>query len=57
MRIDRSANIPRLFFTETGTAALRRMMTDKRFADPVKFAHVRRELGIDPEQPDTKAAE
>jgi hypothetical protein len=57
MRIDRSANIPRLFFTETGTAALPRMMTDWRFADPVKFAHVRRELGIDPEQPDTKAAE
>jgi hypothetical protein len=57
MRIDRSANIPRLFFTETGTVALRRMMTDRRFADPVKFAHVRRELGIDPEQPDTKAAE
>ena len=57
MRIDRSVNIPRLFFTETGTAALRRMMTDRRFADPVKFGHVRRELGIDPEQPDTKAAE
>jgi hypothetical protein len=57
MRIDRSANIPRLFFSETGTAAQRRMMTDRRFADPVKFAHVRRELRIDPEQPDTKAAE
>lgn len=24
------------------------MMRDKRFADPVKFSHVRRELGIDP---------
>ena len=57
MRIDRSANIPRLFFTEAGTPILRRMMADRRFADPVKFAHVRQELGIDPDRPDTKAAE
>jgi hypothetical protein len=57
MRIDRSANIPRLFFTEAGTAASRRMMADRRFADPVKFAHVRQELGIDPDRPDTKAAD
>jgi hypothetical protein len=40
MRIDWPANIPRLFFTEAGTAARRRMMADRRFADPVKFAHV-----------------
>jgi hypothetical protein len=39
---------PRLFFTETGLAALRTMMRDARLADPVKFAHVRQELGIDP---------
>jgi hypothetical protein len=56
VRIDRSSNIPRVFFTETGTAALQRMMADRRFADPVKFAHVRRELGIDPDL-ETKAAE
>jgi hypothetical protein len=56
MRTDRSANIPRLFFTGAGLAALRQMMADRRFADPVKFAHVRRELGIDPGF-DTKAAE
>jgi hypothetical protein len=24
------------------------MMTDRRLADPKKFAHVRQELGIDP---------
>lgn len=30
--------------------ALKRMMADRRFADPVKFAHVRWELGIDPER-------
>jgi hypothetical protein len=39
--------LPRLFFTTAGLAALRRMFADKRLADPQKFAHVRRELGID----------
>jgi hypothetical protein len=34
--------------TEAGLAALRTMMTDRRLADPVTFAHVRQELGIDP---------
>jgi hypothetical protein len=56
MRIDRSSNIPRLFFTGAGMAALRQMMGDRRFADPAKFAHVRRELGIDPGL-ESKAAE
>lgn len=56
MRIDRSPNIPRLFFTGAGMVALRQMMGDRRFVDPVKFAHVRRELGIDPSL-ETKAAE
>ena len=39
---------PRLFFTEAGLAALRAVMVDRRFANPVTFAHVRQELGIDP---------
>jgi hypothetical protein len=47
MRLDTSHSIPRLFFTEAGMRALRQMMADRRLADPVKFAHVRRELGID----------
>ena len=47
MRVDRSSKLPRLFFTGAGMTALRQMMGDRRFADPVKFAHVRRELGID----------
>ena len=37
-----------LFFTEAGLTALRAMMADQRFANPVTFAHVRQELGIDP---------
>jgi hypothetical protein len=46
MRLDTGQRLPRLFFTEAGLAELRRMMTDRRLADPKKFAHVRQELGI-----------
>jgi hypothetical protein len=46
--LDTSQRLPRLFFTETGLAALRAMMADRRLADPKKFGHIRRELGIDP---------
>jgi hypothetical protein len=48
MRLDPSQRMPLLFFTETGMAELRKMMSDRRFADPKKFAHVRQELGLDP---------
>jgi hypothetical protein len=30
------------------------MMRDQRLADPVKFAHIRQELGIDQPRKDTK---
>ena len=48
MRLDTGGRLPRLFFTEAGLTALRAMMTDRRLADPEKFAHIRQELGIDP---------
>jgi hypothetical protein len=48
MRIDTGQRLPRLFFTDAGLAELRKMMTDRRLADPKKFAHVRQELGLDP---------
>jgi hypothetical protein len=47
MRLDTTARIPRLFFTESGLDALRVMMADRRLANPEKFAHVRQELGLD----------
>jgi len=47
MRLDTSQRIPRLLFTEAGLDELRKLMTDRRLADPKKFAHVRQELGID----------
>ena len=47
MRLGTTARQPRLFFTKAGLTALRAMMADRRFANPVKFAHVRRELCLD----------
>jgi hypothetical protein len=47
VRLDIATRPPRLFFTEAGLAALRRMIANPRLADPKKFAHVRQELGID----------
>ena len=48
LRLDTSQRLPHLFFTDAGLIELRAMMTDRRLADPVQFAHVRQELGIDP---------
>jgi hypothetical protein len=56
MRLDASQRPPRLFFTEHGLSALRVMMRNRRLADPIKFAHIRRELGIDP-APEDKATD
>ena len=57
MRLDASARLPHVFFTEAGLAALRAMMSDARLANPAKFAHVRQELGIDPRpEPDAEPA-
>jgi hypothetical protein len=36
---------PRAFFTEAGLAALWQLLQDRRAMDPVRFAHLRRELG------------
>lgn len=51
LRIEAGSWRPVLFFTEAGLDELRSMMRDRRFADPVKFAHIRQELGIDPPGP------
>jgi hypothetical protein len=48
MRLDTTSRLLRLFFTDAGLTSLRAMMTNDRLADPVKFAHVRQELGIEP---------
>jgi hypothetical protein len=37
----------RAVFTEAGLEALRRLLRDRRAMDPVRFAHLRRELGLD----------
>jgi hypothetical protein len=55
MRLDACGRLPRLFFTDAGLTELRAMMSDRRLADPVKFAHIRQELGIDPQVPPVDA--
>jgi hypothetical protein len=57
MRLDVTLRPPRLFFTDSGLAALRAIMADRRLANPAQFAHVRRELGIDALQQDDGAAD
>jgi hypothetical protein len=47
LRLDETARLPCLFFTPEGLAALRCMRADPRLANPQKFAHIRRELGLD----------
>ena len=37
----------RAVFTEAGLAALRALVRDRRAMDPTRFAHLRRELGVD----------
>ncbi len=55
MRLETGLPFPRLFFTDAGLEELRAMMRDRRLADPVKFAHVRAELGIDASAEPTSA--
>jgi hypothetical protein len=47
MRLNVTSRLPRLSFTDQRLDALRAMMTDRRLANPEKFAHVRQELGLE----------
>jgi hypothetical protein len=38
----------RAYFTEAGYAALRLLAQDRRALDPKQYAHVRQELGLEP---------
>jgi hypothetical protein len=42
-----SALMARAYFTEAGLAALHWLAAQRRGMDPVQFAHVRRELGLE----------
>jgi hypothetical protein len=37
----------RAFFTQKGLSTLRRLVLDRRAINPERFAHLRRELGLD----------
>ena len=47
VRLDR--RWARAHFTEAGLAALRELAQNKRLFDSVRYAHVRQELGLEPE--------
>ena len=49
VRPDSPRRLPCAFFTKAGLVALRRLAQDRRALDPVRFAHIRRELGLDAE--------
>jgi hypothetical protein len=53
IRTDRG--MPRAFFTQAGLAALRQLAMDRRRLDPVRYAHIRRELGLQTEEAMTAA--
>ena len=42
---------PRAFFIEAGLQELRELLQDRRAMDPERFAHLRRELGIETGEP------
>jgi hypothetical protein len=42
-----SSHMARAYFTEAGLAALRWLASQRRGLDPVQFAHVRQELGLE----------
>jgi hypothetical protein len=46
---------PRAFFTEAGLQELRALLQDRRAMDPERFAHLRRELGLDHDPTQTAA--
>jgi hypothetical protein len=47
---------PCAFFTEAGLRELRALLQDRRAMPPERFAHLRLELGLDPEGGDGKEA-
>ena len=47
----------RAYFTEAGYAALRLLAQDRRALDPKQYAHVRRELGLEPDLTDDSGGE
>jgi len=43
----------RAHFTMAGVDALRQMAANRRYLDPVQYAHIRRELGLEPADDET----
>jgi hypothetical protein len=46
----------RAYFTTTGFAALRELAANRRYLDPVRYVHMRRELGLEAEEGNTSSS-
>jgi hypothetical protein len=46
----------RAYFTTTGLAALRELAANRRYLDPVRYVHIRRELGLEAEEGNTSSS-
>jgi hypothetical protein len=51
LEIRTNGRFPRAFFTAAGHDALRQLASDPRRLDPARYGHLRRELGLDADQP------
>ena len=53
LEIRRDGRFVRAHFTTAGIAALRELAANRRYLDPVRYAHLRRELGLEVEEDTT----
>ena len=53
LEVQRDGRLVRAHFTTGGIAALRELAANRRYLDPVRYAHLRRELGLEVEEDKT----
>jgi hypothetical protein len=57
VEVRQDGRLVRAHFTMAGIEALRDLASDRRHLDPVRFAHLRRELGLNVEEDSAASAE
>jgi hypothetical protein len=57
VELRRDGRFARAHFTTAGITALREFAANRRYLDPVRYAHVRHELGLEVEKDKTPAAD
>jgi hypothetical protein len=48
LEVRRDGRLFRAHFTMAGVDALRQLAANRRYLDPADYAHIRRELGLEP---------